>query len=70
MLHFVVSHASGGGLILLSAMAFTGTMATLTHWPLEDLNLILDFQANFSEWWLRYLLWNCPQMNATRPYWW
>ena len=29
-----------------------------------------NFQANFSEWWLRYLLRNCPQMNATRPYWW
>ena len=29
-----------------------------------------NFHANFSEWWLRYLLWNCPQMNATRPYWW
>ena len=42
----------------------------LTHWPLGDFNLILgrvgNFQANFSEWWLRYLLWNCPQMNATR----
>ena len=20
-----------------------------------------NFQANFSEWWLRYLLWNCPR---------
>ena len=29
-----------------------------------------NFQANFSEWWLRYLLRNCPQMNATKPYWW
>ena len=37
------------------------------------------FQFNFrdviftlilSEWWLVYLLWNCPQMNATRLYWW
>ena len=28
------------------------------------------FQANFSEWWLRYLLSNCPEMNATRHYWW
>ena len=27
------------------------------------------FQTNFSEWWLRYLSWNSPQMNATRPYW-
>ena len=21
-------------------------------------------------WWLWYLLWNCPQMNITGPYWW
>ena len=28
------------------------------------------FSASFSEWWLRYLLWNRPQMNSTRPYWW
>ena len=42
MLHFVVSHASGGGLIQLSAMAFTGRMETLNHWPLEDFNLISD----------------------------
>ena len=43
----------------------------LTHWPLEDLNEILYiyFQTDFSDWWLRYLLWNCPQMKATGPYW-
>ena len=32
----------------------------LTHWPLEDLNEIFyvdNFQANFSDCWLRYLLW-------------
>ena len=27
-----------------------------------------NFQAIFCEWWLRYLLRNGPQMNATRPY--
>ena len=27
-----------------------------------------NFQTNFCEWWLRYLLRNGPQMNATRPY--
>ena len=26
-----------------------------------------SFQANFSDWWPRYLLWNCTQMNATGP---
>ena len=29
-----------------------------------------NFQANFRKWWLRYPLLNCPQMNATKPYWW
>ena len=28
---------------------------------------ISKFQANFCDWWL---LWNCPQMNITGPYWW
>ena len=29
----------------------------LTHWHMEDFNENLDayFQANFSDWWLRYL---------------
>ena len=46
-------------------------VVALTDWPLGDFNSVLGhFQANFSEWWLRYLLWNCPQMNAPRPYWW
>ena len=41
----------------------------LTHWPLRYFNLNLYFQVIvklfFYKWWLRYLLWNCPQMNAT-----
>ena len=28
-----------------------------------------NFQANLRDWWLRYLLWNCTQMNATCPDW-
>ena len=39
-------------------------------WEISIWFLVDKFQANFSEWWLRYLLWNCPQMNSTRPYWW
>ena len=35
-----------------------------------DLNEFLVILANFSNWYLRYLLWNCSQMNATGPYWW
>ena len=26
-------------------------------------------QANFSDWWLRYLMWNCPQVNVTGRGW-
>ena len=32
--------------------------------------LISDFQANSNDWWPRYLLWNCPQMIVTGPWWW
>ena len=37
----------------------------LTHCPLENLHEILDmlFQTDFSDWWLRHPLWNCPNMN-------
>ena len=35
------------------------------------LNEILDnSQANFDDWCLQHLLWNCPKMNGHRPYWW
>ena len=27
-----------------------------------------NFQINFSNWWLRYLLWSCPHMNITGPF--
>ena len=27
------------------------------------------FQYVFSDWWLRYLMWSCPQMNVNWPYW-
>ena len=29
-----------------------------------------NFQANSSDWWLRHLSWNCPQINVSWPYWW
>ena len=35
---------------------------TLTHWPLENLNEILNMWFSnryISDWWLRHLLWNC-----------
>ena len=28
------------------------------------------FQTDFSNWWLRHLLWNCPNMNVTGLHWW
>ena len=27
-------------------------------------------QMDFSDWWLRHLLWNCPNMNVTELHWW
>ena len=29
---------------------------------------ISNFQTNFSDWWLKFLLWNCS--HITRPHWW
>ena len=31
---------------------------------------IFNFQTDFSDWWLRHLLWNCPNMNVTGLHWW
>ena len=31
---------------------------------------ISNFQMDFSDWWLRHLLWNCPNMNVTGLHWW
>ena len=44
----------------------------LTHWPLGNFNKIYtcNFQTDFSDWWLRHLLWNCPRMNDTGLHWW
>ena len=41
-------------------------MCNLTHSGLGYFNEIIDeyFQANYSDWWLRYLLWNYPQKNV------
>ena len=33
-------------------------------------NFDCNSQPNFGDWWLRYLLWNWPQMNVTGPYGW
>ena len=42
----------------------------LTHWPMGDEAVILNWQ--FSNSYQRYMsfLENCPQANATRPHWW
>ena len=29
-----------------------------------------NFQIDFSDWWLRHLLWNCPNMNVIGLHWW
>ena len=31
---------------------------------------ICNFQMDFSDWWLRHLLWNCPNMIVTGLHWW
>ena len=29
-----------------------------------------NFETDFSDWSMRHLLWNCPDMNVTGPHWW
>ena len=33
-------------------------------------NIHINSLADFSDWWLRHLLWNCPNMNVSGPHWW
>ena len=45
----------------------------LTHCPLEDMIIwsgISNFQTNIKGRYLGHFLWNCPQVKATRPFWW
>ena len=32
--------------------------------------LMYNFQTDFSDWWLRHFLWNCPNMNVIGLHWW
>ena len=43
----------------------------LTHWPLGIWlqSHISKFQTHFNDKYLKYLLWNCFQVNATTPHW-
>ena len=55
-----------------------GKMVGLTHWPLGDIVpceiwmefYICNFQIDFSDWWFRHPLRNCPYMNITGLHWW
>ena len=44
----------------------------LTHWLQGDVTAIIDmqFQTYWSNWYIEHMLWNCTQVNATRPSWW
>ena len=42
------------------------------HYQIKSFNSLAPgkFERNFSDWWLRHLLRNCPDMNVTGLYWW
>ena len=46
----------------------TNTPHTLTPFEIRIKSLI--FQPNFTFWWLRYILWNCPQAIINVPHRW
>ena len=45
---------------------------TLTHWPFGNADVILNlqFQTYIKDNYLENLMWNCSQVDATRPHWW
>ena len=59
----VISKQSLGGIVLLKGGA-AGKVNSLAP-KIFKKNWISNFQASNSDWWLRYHLWNCPQMNVT-----
>ena len=44
-------------------------MSSWGPWEVWMKFYIYNFQTDFSDWWLRHLLWNCPNMNATGLHW-
>ena len=36
----------------------------------RNMKYVIFKRIFFSDWWLRYLLWSCPNMNVTGLYWW
>ena len=53
--------------------SWKGSGIVLNSWApgrFEKKKVISNFQFKFSAWWLSYLLWKCPQMNAAGTYWW
>ena len=34
-------------------------------WGISIKFYVCNFQTDFSDWWLRHLLWNCPSLNVT-----
>ena len=41
----------------------------ISPWVIWIRFYMINFQASFNDCGLRYLLWSCPEMNATGPYW-
>ena len=59
------------GWVLGGARGLQKNTDGVTHWPLGNLNgIVIFFKWIFGDWWLKYLSWNCHQMNVTGPYWW
>ena len=64
--------SSGPSSVMSCTQPLRDDVRGLTHWALGDLNEVLEsnFQDDLRDWWLRYRLWNCSQMNITGPHWW
>ena len=69
----LVDIGSSNGLALIKPHADLLLFGPLTHWPLGDVWVILKKKAILRRVIQKKLglsLWNCSQVNATKPHWW
>ena len=71
--HVDATQTHGSSLRLLSAKFTTKPYWYLTHWPQRDVAVIFNFshfQTHIKDRYLEHSMWNCTEVNATRPHWW
>ena len=55
---------------LTCALYSTSLFELICPWEMWLLPQISNFQTRIKDNYIEYFMWNCPQVNATRPDWW